>query len=130
MEGAWTGVDVEVVVNEKPVVIKVAFTKVAMSSLKGLRRKPPAGWEGPEATTMASALNSVNVIFDMVFKSKSHKINNKTRYLYGRNHSRRTACACLCTLAAERKSRVVRDVMDVVWMVRMCVIACVCESYG
>ena len=46
MEGQWTGVDVEVVVNGKPVVIKVAFTKVAMSSLKGLQRKPPAGWEG------------------------------------------------------------------------------------
>ena len=58
---------------------------------------------------MASAINSVNVIFDMVFLPKSHKINNKKRYDYCRNHSRRTACACLCTLAAERKSRVVRD---------------------
>ena len=58
---------------------------------------------------MASAINSVNVIFDMVFQPKSHKINTKKRYDYCRNHSRRTACACLCTLAAERKSRVVRD---------------------
>ena len=67
---------------------------------------------------MASAINSVNVIFDMVFLPKSHKINNKKRYDYCRNHSRRTACACLCTLAAERKSRVVRDGREM-W--------CVCE---
>ena len=58
---------------------------------------------------MASAINSVNVIFDMLFLPKSHKINKKKWYRNDRNHSRRTACACLCTLAAERKSRVVRD---------------------
>ena len=80
---------------------------------------------------MASAINSVNVIFDMVFQPKSHKINNKKRYQYGRNHSRRTACACIYVLSRQKESRVsyVMDVEDVVCEVgamqlRVCV--CVC----